>query len=65
MTKSEYKAIRGERDFLFRFYKKMGGVIPNDQQFSMFLNLWLLNTVGIHPQKGIPQIVKFLDNKFG
>lgn len=65
MTKDEYKSIRGERDFLFRFYRKSGGTITNDQQFSMFLNLWLMNFVRVHPQQGIPQIVNFLDQKFG
>lgn len=65
MTKSEYKSIRGEKDFLFRYYKKMNGSIPTDNQFATFLSMWLLNFVGVHPQQGIPQIVKFLDEKFG
>lgn len=65
MTKKEYRSIRGEKDFLFRYYKKEGGVVQSEQQFSMFLNMWLMQVVGIHPKNSIPTIVDFLDKKFG
>lgn len=63
MDRIQYKAIRGERDFLYRYFVKMGGKPIGDQQFSQLLSFWLLS-MGIPPQQGIPIIVNFLDKKF-
>lgn len=63
MDKIQYKAIRGERDFLYRYFVKMGGKPIGDRQFSQFIAFWLLSQ-GIQPEQGIPQIVNFLDKKF-
>ena len=63
MTRSEYLSIRGEKDFLFRYFIKEGGKAPNYPVFASQLATWLMLN-GQDPHRGFLQIVDFLDKKF-
>lgn len=63
MDSIRYKAIRGERDFLFRYFIAMGGKRIPYRTFSQLLPQWLV-TRGLDPQKGLQQIVLDLDKRY-
>jgi hypothetical protein len=63
MTKPEYYSIRGERDFLHRYFIKCGGSRIPLQLFNFTLSKWLVMK-GMNPQQGREQILKDLDQKF-
>jgi len=63
MTKTEFKSIRGEKDFLLRYFNKEANTNLDIQTFSNLLSIWIM-TIGIHPQQGIELILNYLDKKF-
>lgn len=63
MDRIQYMAIRGERDFLYRYFIGCGGDKIGEQQFNQLLPAWLMQ-MGVHPNVGVQQIVNYLDNKF-
>jgi len=63
MDRIQYMAIRGERDFLYRYFLACGGKSAGEHQFNQLLPIWIMS-MGIEPGFGISQIVNFLDNKF-
>jgi hypothetical protein len=63
MTKTEYQSIRGEKDFLCRYFNKMSKNNLDNRMFSSLLAMWLMQ-IGVHPQQGIEIIVNFLDKKY-
>lgn len=63
MDQAEYKKIRKEKNFIFLYYKKEGGVVE-EASFLGLLYMWFAQ-MGIQPQHGIAQITHFLDEKFG
>ena len=63
MDRAEYNKIRREKNFLFLYYKKEGGVVE-EGSFLGLLYMWLAQ-MGVQPQHGIAQITNFLDEKFG
>jgi hypothetical protein len=65
MEKSEYMVIRGERDFLYRYFKNCGGMDVGEQSFYVSLNAWLSSSMRQNPRIGQAKIVNFLDIKFG
>jgi hypothetical protein len=64
ISKQEYFAIRGEYNFLYRYFLKAGGVNVGEQSFYVLLNDWM-EMQGINHRKGQMMITKFLDRKFG
>ena len=63
MTKAEYLSIRGERDFLYRYFLKCGGMQTSSQMFNNALARWL-QAFGLNPYQGMDIIIVFLDKKF-
>lgn len=63
MTKTEYQSIRGEQDFLCRYFNKMSKNNLDNRMFSALLAMWLMQN-SVHPQQGIEIIVNFLDKKY-
>lgn len=63
ISRSEYYSIRGEQDFLYRYFIKCGGMQTSQQLFKTTLARWI-KSFGLHPQQGVDQIIKFLDQKF-
>lgn len=64
ISKQEYMAIRGEYNFLYRYFIKSGGVNTGEQMFYTLLNDWM-QSKGIDHRRGQTTIVRFLDRKFG
>lgn len=64
ISRAEYLSIRGEHDFLYRYFIKCGGMKVAPQLFKTALAKWLAMK-GMRPQQGIQQILKDLDQKFG
>ncbi len=67
MTETAYKAIRGEKDFLFRYFTSESKLSQplHPQMFEQYLDVWLMVVVGIPANQGKQQILNFLDKKFG
>ena len=63
MSRMEYLSIRGEQDFLYRYFLKCGGQHIAPQIFKTALARWL-KSYNIPTQQGINQIVHYLDKKF-
>lgn len=63
MTKDQYKEIRNKRDFLYRYFIGNGGKNIGEKQFTFLLGFWLQRYV-TDTQKGLREIVIFLDKKF-
>lgn len=63
MDDTRYKSIRGERDFLFRYFTLETNFNTPPQSFDQLLGVWLTAFVGVHPQQGIQTIISFLDKK--
>lgn len=63
MDKTTYKSIRGEKDFLCRYFNKESGMNLNSQTFATYLSMWIMS-MGTHPQQGINMILNFLDEKY-
>jgi len=63
MDKITYKSIRGERDFLCRYFVKESGMNIDCNTFSNLLGMWLM-AMGMHSQQGKEMILNFLDKKF-
>lgn len=65
IDRNEYMAIRGEQDFLYRYFIKCGGENIGHQAFYVHLNRWLARDKGQNVRIGQAKIVNFLDIKFG
>jgi hypothetical protein len=67
MNPSRYKEIRVRPDFLFMYFKECTGnrSVNSPQEFDMFLQVWLLQFIGVNPLQGVDTIIQFLDKKFG
>lgn len=63
ISKVEYLSIRGERDFLYRYFLKCGGKRIAPQIFNTVLARWI-RAKGVDPRQGAQIIMKFLDQKF-
>ena len=63
MTKTEYQSIRGEQDFLCRYFNKMSKNNLDNRVFSTMLTMWIMQ-IGLHPQQGVQQILNFLDKRY-
>lgn len=57
-------SIRGEYNFLYRYFIKCGGSNVGEQMFYVLLNDWM-QSLSIDHRRGQTVIVKFLDKKFG
>lgn len=64
ISRQEYMSIRGEYNFLYRYFLKSGGFHMAEQQFYVLLNDWIIMQ-GINHRQGQSQITNFLDKKFG
>jgi hypothetical protein len=62
MTKTEFQSIRGESDFLCRYFNKVSNSNLDNRTFSTLLSMWLMH-MGLHPQEGLQIILNFLDKK--
>ena len=63
MTKTEFKSIRGEKDFLLRYFNKESKMNLDINTFSNYLTIWIIN-MGLHPQQGVELILNYLDKKY-
>lgn len=62
MDNTRYKSIRGEGDFLYRYFTIEANQEYPKPFFDQMLGIWLMS-MHIHPQQGMLEIVKFLDEK--